>query len=71
MHPHVPGWPPQLPTSGIQSPYFHRASGLAQIAASTLLRIGHIANQESLRVEHYMAQEILHPFRSPKPQASG
>jgi hypothetical protein len=37
---------------GIQSPYIHRAGGLAQIAASTMLRICRIGNRIFLRAEH-------------------
>ena len=36
----------------IQSPYIHRASGLAQIAVSTVLRPGTTGNREFLRAEH-------------------
>ena len=52
MHPHVPGWPFQRPAGGIQSPYFHRASGLAQIAVSTLLRNSSSGNRKFLHAEH-------------------
>jgi hypothetical protein len=48
----MPGWPSQLSAGGIQSPYIHRASGLAQIAVSTLLRTESTANRKLLRAEH-------------------
>jgi hypothetical protein len=48
----VPGWPFQRPAGGIQSPYFHRASGLAQIAVSTLLRNSSSGNRKFLHAEH-------------------
>ena len=51
-HPLVPGWPSQLSAGGIQSPYIHRASGLLQIAVSTLLRTSSIGNRELLPAEH-------------------
>ena len=52
VHPLVPGWPSQLSAGGIQSPYVHRASGLAQIAVSTMLRAGSIGNRKFLHAEH-------------------
>ncbi len=48
----VPGWPSQLPAGSIQSPYVHRANGLAQIAVSTMLRTRSIANRKSQHAEH-------------------
>jgi hypothetical protein len=52
VHPCVHGWPSQFPASGIQSPYIHRPSGLAQIAVSTMLRASSIGNRRFLRAEH-------------------
>ena len=51
-HPCVHGWPSQFPAGGIQSPYVHRASGLAQIAVSTMLRASSIGNRRFLHAEH-------------------
>jgi len=48
----VPSQPHQLPANTIQSPYIHRASGLLQIAVSTLLRTGSIGPREGLFAEH-------------------
>ena len=48
----MPGWPSQLSAGGIQSPYIHRPSGLAQIAVSTVLRTNSTAKDELLRAEH-------------------
>lgn len=52
VHHGVPGWPSQLPAGSIQSPYVHRANGLAQIAVSTMLRTRSIANRKSQHAEH-------------------
>jgi hypothetical protein len=52
LHPLVPGWLSLLFAGGIQSPYVHRASGLAQIAVSTMLRTDCTANRELLYAEH-------------------
>jgi len=52
VHHGVPGWPSQLPAGSIQSPYFHRASGLAQIAVSTMLRTTGIGKRKFLHAEH-------------------
>ena len=52
MHPLVPDWPSLLSAGGIQSPYIHRASGLAQIAVSTMLRISTVSNRRFLHAEH-------------------
>ena len=48
----MPGWKSQLSAGGIQSPYVHRASGLAQIAVSTLLRASSTGNRKFLHAEH-------------------
>jgi hypothetical protein len=50
-HPHVPGRPSRLPTGDIQSPYVYRASGLAQIAVSTMLHTNSIGYREFLHAE--------------------
>ena len=52
VNPCVHGWPSHFPASGIQSPYIHRPSGLAQIAVSTVLRASSIGNRRFLRAEH-------------------
>jgi hypothetical protein len=69
VHPHVPGWPFQRPAGGIQSPYFHRASGLAQIAVSTLLRNSSSGNRKFLHAEHcrYGTRDLSH-FQKLSPQ---
>ena len=51
-HPHVLGRPSRFPAGDIQSPYVHRASGLAQIAVSTMLRSNSIGYREFLHAEH-------------------
>ena len=52
VHPSVHGGPSQFPESGIQSPYIHRPSGLAQIAVSTMLRTSSIGHRKSPHAEH-------------------
>ena len=52
MHPLVPGWSSCLSAGGIQSPYSHRASGLVQIAVSTMLRTNTSGSRKFLYAEH-------------------
>jgi len=60
--------PPQLPASGIQSPYIHRASGLLQIAVSTPLRTDYpVLAQFRARSAIDTALVIMHALRRNHP----
>ena len=63
--------PCRLPAKSIQSPYIHRASGLAQIAVSTLLRLDAQTNGNPFtRSAVDTALEIYHSLGIPCNQIS-
>src|SRR5277367_5090590 len=60
----VPSQPHRLTASSFQSPYFYRASGLAQIAVSALLRTSSAdARKFSQRSTADTALEIYHQLK--------
>jgi len=60
----VPSQPPQLTANSFQSPYFYRASGLAQIAVSALLRTSSADTRKfSQRSTADTALEIYHQLK--------